>query len=109
MAVAGLLLHDVGGFQGTRIVPLAILDAIAARYDSIGEVRGIGPMLAFEFADRTPERAAAVVSAAFDDGLLLLACGVYGNVIRLLPPLTISDADLDEGMAILEKALASSA
>ena len=90
------------------------LDAIAARHNSIspnliGEVRGIGPMLAFEFAERTPDRAAAVVAAAFENGLLLLACGIYGNVIRLLPPLTISDADLEQGMAILEKALASSA
>jgi 4-aminobutyrate aminotransferase / (S)-3-amino-2-methylpropionate transaminase / 5-aminovalerate transaminase len=85
------------------------LHAIAARHDSIGEVRGIGPMLAFEFAELTPERASAVVSAAFESGLLLLACGIYGNVIRLLPPLTISDADLDEGMAILEQALATSA
>ena len=90
------------------------LDAIAARHNSIGpnligEVRGIGPMLAFEFAERTPDRAAAVVAAAFESGLLLLACGIYGNVIRLLPPLTISDADLEQGMAILEKALASSA
>ena len=90
------------------------LDAIAERHNSIGpnligEVRGIGPMLAFEFAERTPDRAAAVVAAAFENGLLLLACGIYGNVIRLLPPLTISDADLEQGMAILEKALASSA
>ena len=90
------------------------LDAIAASHNSIGpnsigEVRGIGPMLAFEFAERTPDRASAVVAAAFESGLLLLACGIYGNVIRLLPPLTISDADLEQGMAILEKALASSA
>jgi len=83
------------------------LDTIAARHDSIGEVRGIGPMLAFEFAAQSPDRAAAVVASAFENGLLLLACGIYGNVIRLLPPLTISDADLDQGTAILEQALAT--
>jgi 4-aminobutyrate aminotransferase len=81
------------------------LEAIAAHHDSIGEVRGIGPMLAFEFAEQSGERASAVVAAAFDRGLLLLACGLYGNVIRLLPPLTISDADLDEGLRVLEEAL----
>ncbi len=74
---------------------------------SIGEVRGLGPMLAFEFAERTPDRAQAVVSAAFDRGLVLLSCGLYGNVIRLLPPLTIGAEDLEEGLAILEESLAA--
>jgi 4-aminobutyrate aminotransferase len=85
----------------------ARLDELAARHDEIGEVRGLGPMLAFELADRTPDRAQAVVSAAFERGLLLLSCGLYGNVIRLLPPLTISGDELDEGLAILEDALAA--
>ena len=83
------------------------LDGLAARYPSIGEVRGLGSMLAFEFAEQSPERAQAVVAAAFDRSLLLLACGLYGNVIRLLPPLTIGDDELDEGLAILEEALAA--
>ena len=83
------------------------LDALAARHSEIGEVRGLGPMLAFEFAERTPERAQAVVSAAFDRGLVLLSCGLYGNVIRLLPPLTIGAEDLEEGLAILEESLAA--
>jgi 4-aminobutyrate aminotransferase len=83
------------------------LDALAARHSEIGEVRGLGPMLAFEFAERSPERAQAVVSAAFDRGLVLLSCGLYGNVIRLLPPLTIGEEDLEEGLAILEESLAA--
>ena len=83
------------------------LDALAARHSEIGEVRGLGPMLAFEFTERTPERAQAVVSAAFDRGLVLLSCGLYGNVIRLLPPLTIGAEDLEEGLAILEESLAA--
>ena len=74
---------------------------------SIGEVRGLGSMLAFEFAEQSPDRAQAVVAAAFERSLLLLACGLYGNVIRLLPPLTIADDELDEGLAILEEALAA--
>jgi 4-aminobutyrate aminotransferase-like enzyme len=79
--------------------------------EAIGEVRGLGPMLALELVrDResrtpAPERAAAVVSAARTQGLLLLACGLHGNVIRLLPPLTIGDEDLSRGLSILEAAL----
>jgi len=83
------------------------LEDLASRHADIGEVRGLGPMLAFEFAERTPERAQAVVSAAFERGLVLLSCGLYGNVIRLLPPLTISPEELDEGLAILEESLAA--
>jgi 4-aminobutyrate aminotransferase len=81
------------------------LDALAARHADIGEVRGLGPMLAFEFAERAPDRAQAVVAAAFERGLVLLSCGLYGNVIRLLPPLTITPEELDEGLAILEESL----
>jgi 4-aminobutyrate aminotransferase/(S)-3-amino-2-methylpropionate transaminase len=83
------------------------LSALAARHPEIGEVRGLGPMLAFEFAERTPDRAQAVVSAAFERGLVLLSCGLYGNVIRLLPALTITHDELDEGLAILEESLAA--
>ncbi len=83
----------------------ARLDDIASRVQDIGEVRGLGPMLAFELAERTPDRAKAVVDAAFERGLVLLSCGLYGNVIRLLPPLTISPDELDEGLGILEESL----
>ena len=83
----------------------ARLEGIRARHAGIGEVRGLGSMLAFEFEERTPDRASALVSAAFERGLVLLSCGLYGNVIRLLPPLTISSEDLDEGLAILEESL----
>ena len=75
----------------------------------IGEVRGLGPMIGFELAERTPDRAKAIVDAAFERGLLLLSCGLYGNVIRLLPALTISDEELDEGLALLEESLAAAA
>ncbi|MDW8337531.1 MAG: 4-aminobutyrate--2-oxoglutarate transaminase [Thermoleophilia bacterium] len=85
----------------------ARLEQIASRAADIGEVRGLGPMLAFEFRERSPERAQAVVTAAFERGLVLLSCGLYGNVIRLLPPLTISDEELDEGLSILEESLAA--
>ncbi len=85
----------------------ARLEEHARRNSDIGEVRGLGPMLAFEFTERSPERAQSVVSAAFDRGLVLLSCGLYGNVIRLLPPLTIGEEDLEGGLAILEESLAA--
>ena len=81
------------------------LEGLAARHPEVGEVRGLGSMLAFEFAERTPDRAQAVVAAAFERGLVLLSCGLYGNVIRLLPPLTIAAEELDEGLAVLEESL----
>jgi 4-aminobutyrate aminotransferase len=83
------------------------LDGLAERHAGIGEVRGLGPMLALELEERTPDGAKAVVDAAFDRGLLLLSCGLYGNVLRLLPPLTISDEELGEGLGLLDEALAA--
>jgi 4-aminobutyrate aminotransferase len=80
---------------------------LGTRYPEIGDVRGLGPMLALELEERTPDRARAVVDAGFDHGLLLLSCGLYGNVIRLLPPLTITDEELDEGLGLLDRALAA--
>jgi 4-aminobutyrate aminotransferase len=83
------------------------LEGLAERHAGMGEVRGLGPMLAVELEERAPERAKAVVDAAFDRGLLLLSCGLYGNVLRFLPPLTISDEELDEGLGLLDEALAA--
>ena len=71
------------------------------------DVRGLGPMLALELPDQDPERAGAVVAAARERGLVLLACGLYGNVIRLHVPFVITDEQLDTGLGILEAALAS--
>jgi 4-aminobutyrate aminotransferase-like enzyme len=61
-------------------------------------------MLAVEVEDAA--RAGAAVAAARERGLLLLTCGLHGNVIRLLPPVTIGDDDLAEGLDILEASLA---
>src|SRR4029077_13055469 len=60
------------------------LDELAARRTEIGEHRGLGPMRALELVEQSPERAAAVSVAAFERGLLILTCGTYGNVLRLL-------------------------
>jgi 4-aminobutyrate aminotransferase / (S)-3-amino-2-methylpropionate transaminase / 5-aminovalerate transaminase len=72
---------------------------------SAGEVRGLGPMLALEFPEKSPERASRVTAAARERGLVLLSCGMYGNVIRILVPLTIDDELLDRGLGLLEEAL----
>jgi len=69
------------------------------------EVRGIGPMLALEFAEPSPDLASRVTAAARERGLVLLSCGIYGNVIRILVPLSISDEDLDRGLGLLEESL----
>jgi 4-aminobutyrate aminotransferase len=87
----------------------ARLEALRDRHDFVGEVRGLGPMIALELAEQSPDRAKAVVDAAFERGLLLLACGVYGNVLRLLPALTIADDELEEGLALLDDAFAAAA
>jgi 4-aminobutyrate aminotransferase len=85
----------------------ARLDAMAAAIDGIVQVRGLGPMLAIELPDGA--RAAATLTAARTRGLLLLTCGLNGNVIRLLPPLTLSEEDAAVAMDILEGALRETA
>jgi 4-aminobutyrate aminotransferase/(S)-3-amino-2-methylpropionate transaminase len=70
-----------------------------------GEVRGLGPMLALELSEPSPTLASAITAAARERGLVLLSCGLYGNVIRILVPLTISDEDLARGLDLLEESL----
>lgn len=81
------------------------LDEIAATHPEIGEVRGLGPMQAIEFAERSGEASKEVTTNAREQGLLLLSCGLYGNVIRLLPPLTATDDELERGLSILASSL----
>jgi 4-aminobutyrate aminotransferase len=89
----------------------AALDALADRFQTIGEVRGLGAMLAFELVeDRETKEPAATLArrttqAARERGLVLLSCGLYGNVIRILVPLVISDEELDRGFELLEESL----
>jgi 4-aminobutyrate aminotransferase/(S)-3-amino-2-methylpropionate transaminase len=81
------------------------------RFEQIGDVRGLGAMLALELVhdrdskDPAPELVSAVRDRAFHDGLLLLDSGIYSNVIRVLVPLTVTDAELDEAMGVWEDAL----
>ncbi len=90
---------------------IAHLIAQRAVRPRIGDIRGLGAMVACEFID--PKTGAPdadttkkVQAAALARGLLLLTCGVYGNVIRFLFPLTIEDAVFDEGLSVLDAALA---
>jgi 4-aminobutyrate aminotransferase len=69
-----------------------------------GEVRGLGAMLAVELPEQTPARASRITAAARDRGLVLLSAGMYGNVIRILVPLTIDDDLLERGLRLLEEA-----
>ncbi len=88
------------------------LDGIAARHEAVGEVRGMGAMLAIELVrDRLSKEPAVeetgrTVALARERGLLLMAAGIYSNVIRVLVPLVADTQDLDEGFAILEESLA---
>jgi 4-aminobutyrate aminotransferase/(S)-3-amino-2-methylpropionate transaminase len=102
-----------------RIADIALprLHALAAKHPEIGEVRGRGAMLAAELVvpgetgpygpTPDPVTTAAVAKAAHELGLLLLTCGTYGNVIRLLPPLVITDDELDRGLSLLDQAFAT--
>jgi 4-aminobutyrate aminotransferase len=98
---------------GARIRPR--LDEIASRHGEVGQVRGIGPMLALELVTHreTKEPAADLTKrtteAARERGLILLSCGMHGNVVRILVPLVISDDDLDRGLEILEESLVHAA
>ena len=84
-----------------------------ARWPQIGDVRGLGAMLAIELVhdpaskEPAPALAAAVIDAALQRGLILLKAGMAGNCIRVLCPLTIEDAVLEEALATWEDALAT--
>ncbi|MCS7484778.1 4-aminobutyrate--2-oxoglutarate transaminase [Umezawaea endophytica] len=81
------------------------LKALAEKTDLIGDIRGRGAMLAIEFTEPTPEIASQVAKACHAAGVVVLTCGTYGNVIRLLPPLVIPDDLLAEGVDVLEQAI----
>jgi 4-aminobutyrate aminotransferase len=130
---------DAGGVGGTYVgnpvaqaAALAVLDVIEdeglveraaaigetmrtrmeswqARWAQVGDVRGVGAMLAIELVgdgkEPATELASQVVIEALNRGLLLLKAGVHGNCIRVLSPLVITDAELDEALQVWESAL----
>jgi len=88
-------------------------DSWKSQYEIIGDVRGMGAMLALELVkDRetkepAAEEAKALTGFCFERGLILLSCGTFGNVIRVLMPFVITDKQLEKGLAIMEEGLAS--
>jgi 4-aminobutyrate aminotransferase len=95
---------------GSRLVQK--LESLRAAVPQIADIRGRGLMVATEFnkpAQAEPDAgfAEAVRQKALDNGLILLTCGVYGNVIRFLPPLTVGDATFTEALDILEDTMVS--
>lgn len=90
---------------------MARLTAAQATVPALKEVRGLGSMVAAEFFDPatgapSPDAVKRVQQAALEEGLILLTCGVYANVMRFLYPLTTEDAVFDEALDILDRALA---
>jgi 4-aminobutyrate aminotransferase/(S)-3-amino-2-methylpropionate transaminase len=93
---------------GEHVLPR--LSDLAAAHSSIGDVRGRGAMLAVEFVkpgtdEPAPEITAAIASHCHANGVLVLTCGTYGNVLRLLPPLVIGFDLLDDALAVLAEAI----
>jgi 4-aminobutyrate aminotransferase len=122
-AVTGGLGGTFGGNPLACAAAIAILDALDAtrpRAEQIGarlhdrlramapegsDVRGLGPMVAIELKERTGEETARITTEARDKGLMLLSCGIYGNVIRILVPFTVGDEELERGLDILQSCL----
>ena len=98
--------RHVGGIACDR------LKDMQSRIDIIGDVRGLGAMLAIELVDdrasKKPlavERTLSVVNYAARNGVLMIRCGLYSNGVRFLFPLVISDSELNEGLDVVEEAL----
>ncbi|TAL97029.1 MAG: aminotransferase class III-fold pyridoxal phosphate-dependent enzyme, partial [Rhodanobacter sp.] len=91
----------------------ASLQSMATQSHCIADVRGLGAMVAIELCKggdpKQPDAdlAKRLVTEATKRGLILLSCGTYGNVIRILVPLTASDTIVDEGLAIIAASLAA--
>jgi 4-aminobutyrate aminotransferase/(S)-3-amino-2-methylpropionate transaminase len=115
LAVVEVMIEERLPERGQRLGARALdrLRAFSDRFPFIGEVRGLGAMLAMELVqDRAtrepaPGLTAQVLHAAHDRGLLVLKAGLYDNVIRLLFPLNLRDEELDRGLEILEQSLAA--
>jgi 4-aminobutyrate aminotransferase/(S)-3-amino-2-methylpropionate transaminase len=116
-ALAAIELFENGGLieRAREIEPIirGRLNALRAADARVGDVRGRGAMMAFELVDPSTDEpdaglAQRVAKGAHAEGVIVLVCGTYGNVIRLLPPLAIGDDLLIEGLDVLGRVLARS-
>jgi 4-aminobutyrate aminotransferase/(S)-3-amino-2-methylpropionate transaminase len=103
----------VGAARRIESIMKPRLSGLADKYEAVGDVRGRGAMLAIELVGpgKAPDAVltASVSSACHREGLVTLTAGTYGNVLRFLPPLVISEALLNEGLDILDAAFAATA
>ena len=89
------------------------MDTWLKKYEIVGDVRGLGPMLAIELVknrqtkEPAAEEARGLARFCVEKGLIVLVCGIFGNVLRFMPPLVITNEQLDKGLSILEEGLAS--
>ena len=113
-AVATLeIIEQEGLLERSQTIGAVMKDRLAqlkVKHPQIGNVRGLGAMVGIEFVtgdDKTPNSTVVdkIVDHARDNGLILLPTGTYSNVIRLLPPINMSDEELDEGLNKLEEAI----
>jgi 4-aminobutyrate aminotransferase / (S)-3-amino-2-methylpropionate transaminase / 5-aminovalerate transaminase len=89
------------------------MSELAEKYEQIGDIRGLGAMVGVEIVqgknDKTPNKSAVanIVKEANSKGVLLLSAGIFGNVIRFLTPLVITDEQLEEGLDIVAECFES--
>jgi 4-aminobutyrate aminotransferase/(S)-3-amino-2-methylpropionate transaminase len=104
-------IEEDGLIERARVLGARTVARFAAwqqRFPFICQVRGVGAMQAIEIDEEGPARANRIVDAAARGGVLVLTAGLYGNVIRTLMPLVMTDAELDEALDVLEAALGAS-
>jgi 4-aminobutyrate aminotransferase/(S)-3-amino-2-methylpropionate transaminase len=99
-----------GRAKNIESIMIPRLTELAEQFPQIGDVRGRGAMLAVELVrpgtiEPDAARTASVAKACHAAGLLVLTCGTYSNVLRFLPPLVISDDELNRGLEILAGSL----
>jgi 4-aminobutyrate aminotransferase/(S)-3-amino-2-methylpropionate transaminase len=104
--------------EATRIEQTLVtgLEALASKYDIIGDIRGVGAMIAMELVqpgtgattkEPNPKAVDAIVAYAASQGVLVLNAGTYGNIVRFLPSLAISDALLADALSVIDDAMAT--
>jgi 4-aminobutyrate aminotransferase len=108
IAAEGLL--ENARLQGERLI--SNMRRITASHGTVAEVRGRGLMIGIEFAEGDdlrprPDLAKALLHEAFERKLLLLTCGAYGQVVRIIPPLITTDTEVDSAIEVIEESLAA--